>query len=82
MAISQRCEEGDRMEIQKIQSIIAQAKNNLNAAEGVSAGQVADARQIFIGKLGDIIMQQSAEIEQLKAERNQAPKVPKEQKTK
>jgi len=69
------------MELQKIQTKIAQAKNNLNAAEGVASGQVADARQIFIGKLGDIIMQQAAEIEQLKAERNQAPKVPKDKKT-
>ncbi len=66
------------MELQKIQSILAQAKQNLNAAEGVAAGQVADARNIFIGRLADIIQQQQAELEQLKAARKEAPKVPKD----
>ena len=66
------------MELQKIQTILGQAKQNLNAAEGVAAGQVADARNIFIGRLADIINQQQAEIEQLKAARKEAPKVPKD----
>ncbi len=66
------------MELQKIQTILAQAKNNLNAAEGVASGQVGDARNIFIARLADIIQQQQAEIEQLKAARKEVPKVPKD----
>ncbi len=57
------------MELQQINNIIAQAKEQLNAAEGIASGRVGDARNIFITRLAEIIQQQNAEIEQLKKER-------------
>jgi hypothetical protein len=80
--IYQRCDGGDIMELQQINNIIARAKSDLNAQEGRAVGMVNDARQIFIGQLGDIIMQLNSEIAQLKEARKEAPKVPKEEKKK